>query len=52
MICRVHFIFSALGVGHKIVLIISIPFSMFFYFHFSIYFIFSISYSGPSEKGE
>ena len=40
----------ALGVGHKIVLIIPTPFSRFFYFHISIHFIFSICYSGPMER--
>ena len=41
----------ALGLGHKIVHIISTPFPYFYYFHISIYCIFFISYSRPEEKG-
>ena len=46
LLSALYFLSIALGVGRKIVPVISTPFSMFF-----LYFLFFISYSGPAERG-
>ena len=47
-----YFLNIALGVGHIKYLLYPLPSPCFSYFHISIYFIFSICYSGPAERGK